>query len=417
MLARLPRRSIAALLAAVVVAGACSGSDEPDVAPTTTLPPPTTVPTRPDDGVLSIGAFLPTTGPGASLGGPMIEAVQSAVRLINEAGGVFGQDVELHVEDESDETSIESLLAEGVDAIVGPASSLVALSELGATVHPSTGVVTCSPSATALSLDDFPDNNFFFRTVPSDSLQMAAIGRRVTATGRSSVAVGYLDDLYGRGLARALRADLLGRPTLELVAEVSFGGDQENLTEPAAELLENDPGVVVVLGDADDGSRLLTALDQATRGGVLPRIIVNDAIRTARQTVQNLSPEFREQIEGVSPLARSVGDTGPSGFFTAHAFDCVNLIALAAVEAGSDAPTKFRAHIPAVSVGGQSCTSFQDCAALIAQDLRIDYNGPSGTVELSNSTGDPTRARFELFRFNADGVDEPVPGTSTFEAP
>lgn len=413
----LRRRWVAALLAATLVVAACSGDDEPDTAPTTTLPPPTTVPTRPDDGILKIGAFLPTTGPGASLGGPMVEAVQSAVRLINESGGALGQDVELIVADESDETGIETLLAQGVDAIVGPASSLVALSELGATVHPSTGVVTCSPSATALALDTFPDNNFFFRTVPSDSLQMSAIGRRITATGRSSVAIGHLDDPYGRGLAGALRRDITSRPVLEIVADVGFSGDQEDLSAPAVALLANDPGVVVVLGDADDASRLLTALDQATRDSTPPAIIVNDAIRSARQTVQALSPEFREQIVGVSPLARSVTDTGPSGFFTAHAFDCVNLIALAVVEAGSDAPTKFRANIPAVSAGGRSCTSFQDCAELIADGLRIDYSGASGVVELSNSTGDPTRARFELFRFNADGVDEPMPGASTFEAP
>lgn len=411
------RRWTAVGIAAVLVAGACSGDDEPDTAPTTTVPPATTVPTRPDDGILKLGAFLPTTGPGATLGGPMVEAVQSAVRLINEAGGVLGSDVELVVVDESDETGIETLLDEGVDAIIGPASSLVALSELGATVHPSTGVVSCSPSATAIALDTFPDNGYFFRTVPSDSLQMTAIGRRITATGRTSVAIGYLDDPYGRGLAGALRRDLAARPALELVADVGFSGDQENLSGPAAELLADDPGVVVVLGDADDASRLLTALDQATRDGTPPAIIVNDAIRSARQTVQTLSPEFRDQIVGVSPLARSVADTGPSGFFTAHAFDCVNLIALAAVEAGSDAPSKFRAHIPAVSVGGRSCSSFQDCAELIADGLRIDYNGASGSVELDNSRGDLVRGRFELFRFNADGVDEPVPGTPVFDAP
>ena len=400
-----------------MVVAACSGDDEPDAASTTTVPPPTTVPSRPDDGILKLGAFLPTTGPGAALGSPMVEAVQTAVRLINESGGVLGQDVELIVADESDETGVESLLDDGVDAIIGPASSLVALSELGSIVHPVTGVVSCSPSATALALDTFPDNNFFFRTVPSDSLQMTAIGRRITATGRTSVAIGYLDDPYGRGLASALRSDLSARSALEVVADVGFSGDQENLSEPAAELLAGDPGVVVVLGDADDGSRLLTALDEATRDGTPPAIIVNDAIRSARQTVQALSPGFREQIVGVSPLSRSVIDTGPSGFFTAHAFDCVNLIALAAVEAGSDAPTKFRAHIPAVSVGGRSCSSFQDCAELMADGLRVDYNGASGAVELSNSTGDLNRARFEVFRFNADGVDEPMPGTSTFEAP
>ena len=68
-----------------MVVAACSGDDEPDAASTTTVPPPTTVPSRPDDGILKLGAFLPTTGPGAALGSPMVEAVQTAVRLIGRA--------------------------------------------------------------------------------------------------------------------------------------------------------------------------------------------------------------------------------------------------------------------------------------------------------------------------------------------
>ena len=38
----------------------------------------------------------------------------------------------------------------------------------------------------------------------------------------------------------------------------------------ATDLLASDPGVVVVLGDADDGTRLLVALDATTRGTALP---------------------------------------------------------------------------------------------------------------------------------------------------
>ena len=113
----------------------------------------------------------------------MITAVEQAVEQINTAGGVLGSSVELTIVDESAGTGIDELLAEGVDAIVGPASSTVALSQLADAVNPVTGVVTCSPSATALALDDYPDNKLFFRTVPSDSFEMVAIERRVEGTG------------------------------------------------------------------------------------------------------------------------------------------------------------------------------------------------------------------------------------------
>ena len=51
------------------------------------------------------------------------------------------------------------------------------------------------------------------------------------------------------------------------------------------------------------------------------------------------------------------------------------------------------------------CTSFDACVSLLNQDLQIDYNGASGSVELSNSAGDPLRAWFESFGFDADGIE------------
>jgi hypothetical protein len=49
--------------------------------------------------------------------------------------------------------------------------------------------------------------------------------------------------------------------------------------------------------------------------------------------------------------------------------------------------------------------SFEDCVEQLDQGLQIDYNGASGPVELSSTTGDVTRANFEVFRFEADGAD------------
>jgi branched-chain amino acid transport system substrate-binding protein len=385
---------------------ACTGGSD-DTAPTTTLvATTTTTPERPNDGVLALGVYLPRTGPGAPLGEPMIAAVEQAISLVNDAGGVLGRDVVYEVLDEGADTGPEELLAAGVDAIIGPASSIVALSQLAATVNPVTGVVSCSPSATALALDRYPDNGFFFRTVPSDSLQMAAIARSAERTGADTIAVGYLDDPYGRGLARALVDEIESRGRLQVLAEVGFGGDEEDLSGKAMTLLADAPRAVVVLGDADDGSRMLAALDTESGPATPAQVIVNDAIRTARQTIQNLSSSMRLRLTGVAPLATSVTVDGPTGFFAAHAADCVNLIALAAEQAGSDAPNRIRANMASVSTGGRVCTDFARCAERLQEGLQIDYNGASGGVDLSSTTGDPVRAWFESFGFDSEGVDD-----------
>ena len=126
-------RSTAGGLVALLlfVAVACSGSDEtdgtdpptPDITPTTEAP-------RPDDGVLKIGVLAPRSGPGAAIGQSIGEAATRAIGMINIAGGIGGQRVELVPEDEGTteltaREAIDALLAEGVDAVVGPTSSLV----------------------------------------------------------------------------------------------------------------------------------------------------------------------------------------------------------------------------------------------------------------------------------------------------
>lgn len=406
--------SATSLLATVA---ACDGDDEQTTETTAVAVTTTTVPPRPDDGVLRIGAFLPRTGPGAALGEPMIVAVQQAVEQINAAGGVLGNYIVLEVVDENADAGLRSLVANGVDAIVGPASSIVALSQLEAAVQ--SAIVTCSPSATAIALDDYPDdNNYFFRTVPSDSLQMKAIVRRAEQTGVDSVAVGYLDDPYGRALADAFVAEAQGRNSVDVRTRVGFDPDvtTQALGEVARELIDSGAGVIVVLGDADDGSRLLSALDLVA-GTTPPQVIVNDAIRGARQTIQTLSELFRSNLTGVAPYPSSFAIDPPDGFFSAHAVDCVNLIALAAVQAQSDAPARIQANMAAVSVGGRVCGSFQDCSTKLNEGLRIDYNGLSGNVELSTTTGDVTRGWFAAFGFNAEGIDQPIEGVTQFEVP
>jgi branched-chain amino acid transport system substrate-binding protein len=395
--------AVSALLA--LAAAGCSGGDGEATTTTSTIAPTTTtIAPRTNDRQLKIGVFLPQTGPGAALGSPMIAAIEDAIGEINAAGGVLGSDVTSEAIDESAGTGLDGLLDLGVDAIVGPASSTVALAHLAEAVHPVTGVVTCSPTATALSLDNFPDNKLFFRTIPSDSLQMAAMVRRVEATGLGTVAVGYLDDPYGRALKNAFADRVEARGRVTMLEPVGFSADDDDLSDVVAELLQGEPGVIVVLGDADDGTRLLAAIDE-TAGSSPTEVVVNEAIRGGRQAIQALSPAFRVRVSGVAPMATTVRDDGPDGFYAANAKDCVNLIALAAIEANSDAPAEIQKYMAAASADGRMCTSFADCANTLAGGFGIDYTGYSGDVELSTTTGELAGARFEVFEFDAQGND------------
>ena len=384
-------------------------------------PTSTTAPSEPqDDGQLVVGVLLPRTGSGTgpALAAPMFEALRLARDRINAAGGVNGADVVLVEADEGENAATANvgfavLFAEGVDAIVGPASSTVALAELDVPV--SRGVVTCSPTATSLALDGYPDNQLFFRTVPSDSLQMVALSIVAERTGEDTIAIAFVDDAYGRGLARALENALVER-NITMVGRVAFRGD-DDLGSELTELLQEDPDIVAVLADAEDGARFLQALDERVNRASSPWIVVNDAFRSITpSSVEDLG--VRNRIRGVAPYAVPVSETPELHEpYAAAAFDCLNLIALAAVQAGSDDPARIAQHIAAVSTGGLGCRSFATCKENLESELQIDYNGPSGNTELSTTRGDPVRAWFEQFEFDADGRAEttPAPQDGTFE--
>jgi len=400
----------AVALALTAALAACSPGDE--IVVDETIADTTTTTMRAQatgDGQLVIGALLPLTD--TLLGEPMAAAVQTAVDRINAAGGVLGQRVRLVVTDEGSSTatataSIQTLLDSDVDAIIGPASSLVALSTLDELV--AAGKVVCSPTASALALDDFPDSDLFFRTVPSDSLQARAIGAAADQTGAQRVTIVYVDDSYGRPFANAVEASLANE-AIAVVGRIAFAADDDDLSDEAALLADSDTQVLILLANGEDGTRFLEALDDDDTSR-LSKIVVNDALRNpaAPQRIQGLDDELREKIIGLAPQADS-GDVDapfdPPGLFAANAFDCANLIALAAVRADSDASRDIARQIAQVSVSGSACETFAECAETFQSELQIDYNGPTGVTDLLIRTGDPSRATFDRFTFDESGRD------------
>ena len=413
-------RTVRRLLGAVLIGVLRVACGDPAASPTevSITTPSTTVPSsRVDDGVLRIGVFLPGTGSGARLGQPMIDAIDAAVASINEAGGVLGRPVEQTYVDEATAVGFDPMIQSGVDAIIGPASSRVALTSLSEAL--TSGVMVCSPSATATALDEYPDQGLFFRTVGSDTLQMSAPARTAARTGSGSVAVVHLDDPYGRGLLEAFRIAVDNRSTLSIADEVPFAADDQDLTDEADTAVATGAGIIVLLGDADDGSRMLEALDRAIRAGdgtdTARFVIVNDSLRDASDVIAEHSDATRTRLVGVAPRAIVPSVEEPPGFFATNGHDCAVMIALAAAQAGSDQPSAIAAQMASVSSGGRICGGFAECISLMVEGLQIDYSGLSGGVDLS-ATGDLSRAWFREFRFDDDGR-EYVVNPSGFETP
>jgi branched-chain amino acid transport system substrate-binding protein len=358
---------------------------------------------------------LPRGGTAPDIGGSMRAAVELAVQEINATGGVRGRPVTVISRDEGDDPTstllvVQDLLQLGVDAIVGPTSSLNVLGTLGTTVD--AGVLTCSPTASAMSLDDFPDQGLFVRTVPSDSLQAEALAGLVDDSGSSAAVVVYLDDAYGRPLATSVQEALTQRGT-EVTGFFGFSTTTASIENTVSRVTALRPEMIVVIADSVSGPTVITAIDGAA-SPKRPSYVVNDAVRRPDSSITPFDRALSRRVMGVSPLAftrstefsdalRTI-DPDTTGVYAENAYDCVNLIALGAQASGSSRSSSIGAALPAISNGGSSCASFSECSSVLANDRNPDYDGPGGVLTIGDD-GDVETATFERFGFDETGRD------------
>jgi len=398
----------------VLLLASCSGDEGDATAPTTTAVPPTTEP-RVDDGQFIIGLVTPTLGAGAEIGQSVRAAVLLAVDDVNESGGIAGQRIRVVRRDEGDDPAtaqraVQDLVDAGADAIIGPTSSVNLLGSLGTAVDG--GVLTCSPTATALALDDFPDEGLLVRTSPSDALQARALAQLVDESGSDRAVVVYLDDPYGRPFADDVRAALVAQGIV-VTSTVGFTTSTDRIGAAADSVAAIAPTMIVVIADGEAGSLVIDAVE-ARIGVPRPSYVVNDAMRLPGASGNAFSGSLAGRVQGVSPIAYSDAtfftdglaevDDSTSGVFAANAFDCVNLIALAGVATGSTQPSAIGAAIPAVSTGGTTCATFARCVEQIREGRNINYDSPGAALDIGPD-GDPTKALFQRFTFDLFGSD------------
>ncbi|MFW5973852.1 MAG: ABC transporter substrate-binding protein, partial [Natrialbaceae archaeon] len=153
---------------------------------------------------VSLGILLPETGDLASTGQPMIRAAELPAQQINDS------DIDLEVNARFEDTNTspdqgvsgaESLVNAGVPAVCGTASSGVNV-PVSEEVLIDNEVVGCSPSSTALSVTNLDDDDYIFRTAPSDQLQgrvMAQVAsERLEAETAATL---YVNNDYGQQLS------------------------------------------------------------------------------------------------------------------------------------------------------------------------------------------------------------------------
>jgi len=362
------------------------------------------------DGVLTIGTILPQTGTLAFLGPPEFAGVDLAIKHINEAGGVLDNDVVVKHKDSGDTStdianqSADALISEGADVIIGAASSAVSFNFMAKLNDAE--IVQISPANTSPAFTTDPKAEYYYRTAPSDVIQGRVLADEIIADGHSSIAILALQDSYGTGLADEVAKNIEGAggevvlkeiydpQAAEFTAEVSkvaaSGADAlvlvtfEEFTTLAPQLAEGDQG-------PDELGWYLVDGNLSNYGDDLPEGLL-EGVKGSKPAVET-GQEFEAQLLEVDPNLTDF-TYGP------ESYDATIVAALAAVAAGSDHPNAIKAELVNVTKGGEKCTDFAACKALLDDGKDIDYDGVSGPLEWTDE-GDISVGSIGIYEYDA----------------
>lgn len=402
---------IAVFAASALVLSGCAGTSQTETFPN-----------------LKIGTVLPQTGNLASLGPPEEAGVMLAVADIN--GANAGITLEVIYGDSGDtdnkayEIEVPRLLGEDVRALIGPASSGVAMQFIDQ-VTKEAGVILFSPANTSPDFTDYDEDGLYFRTAPSDVLQGEVLGNLLAADGHETVAMIVINDAYGTGLRdfTTLAFEAAGG---EVVATPSYNVGDTTFTSQINEMLAADPDAIVVLA-FDETFTIIPALVDA--GFPAEDLYLTDGNLTLDFAAQ-FDAGLLEGAKGTQPgppadtidetykeraneiWMASGGSELTSYAYSTESYDAVVLMALAALAAESSLSTEIAGKLSEVSGftgGGTKCTTFAECAEIINGGGVADYDGLSGGIAL-NEAGDPTETAVGVYQFDAANMPQTYTG-------
>jgi ABC-type branched-subunit amino acid transport system substrate-binding protein len=223
------------------------------------------------DGVLTVGTILPETGDLAFLGPPEFAGAELAASDINAAGGVLGADMVLSQGDSGDTNTdianqtVDRLLNEGADAIVGAASSGVSFTVIDKITG--ANVIHFSPANTSPDFTAYDDNGLYFRTAPSDVLQGQVLSDLVLAEGNETVGLMAREDPYGEGLLN-FTVEPLNAAGADVTNEIVYDPSAENFDAEVGEIIASNPDAFILIGFEESAQILAAVFEQGYEGSI-----------------------------------------------------------------------------------------------------------------------------------------------------
>ena len=364
------------------------------------------------DTFMAAGLF-PLTGSMAYLGPANIATMKLAQKDINAAGGVLGKDIEITSADTSDAdhadqntSSAQSVLAKNPSVVVGPPSSSVVKNTYKQVTSAKVPMISSGATSTAFSgLSDY-----FFRTIPPDTVQGAVLGQIIAQDGVKNLAIAVFNDEYGTSLR-----DVVVKTVEDAGVNVVYG--EKDTFDPTE---TNFSSMVTAIKATNPDATLVIAFDQtvplvkelAAQGLAPPKLYMTDGntVDHSADFDAGLLKGSKGTIPGVNPSddfvkrLKSTGvDLKNTTTYGAETYDGIILAALAAQKGGSADGKTIQANMAAVSgsTKGEKCDSYKACVALLKDGKEIQYQGQT-SIGAFNDAHDPSSASIGVYKYDAD---------------
>ena len=368
---------------------------------------------------LKIGVLSDFSGPLAEFGPLTRNAVELAVKHINEAGGVNGRDVVFVTGDtrvdptQAVEEARRLIDVEGVHAIAGPLASSVTLAVIESVAR-GAGIPVISPSATSPALSTANDDGYLFRSTISDAAQGVVLAQLAADEGLTNVGVLFRDDAYGQGLAEVFSGAFGGTVTAAAYnpdGQASYLSELQRVAGGGAEVL-------IAIAFPEEAEVFLR---EAIENDIFTRFLFVDGTKS-QDLVDAIGGGFLDGSKGTAPgsgpaspateawNASYIDEYGalPTLPFVRETYDAVIAIALAAAAAGSTDGEAIRDQLTRIgNPGGVTVIpgpeGIRTALDALGEGDEINYDGAATTLDW-DEVGDVPSGFIEIWQYEDGGI-------------
>ncbi len=361
----------------------------------------------------SIGLSLCLTGSLSNYGQHFQEVAEMLQEQINEQGGFAdgGKLVYVLRDDGTNPTQANQINTDLVNnakvaAIMGHCSSGATIP--GSSVTVPAKVVLVSPSATSPRVTELRDDDYVFRTAPSDALQGVLLAKLAYDKGYRKISIIARNDAYGGGLATEMK-NAFERAGGQVAKVALYEESATDYTAQITEASQDKPDAISIIAFQE----VQALLTQMVKAGVTNFDLFADG--TKDQTnfdalAKVIVPELLKDKTGSAPA--SAQTDGSARFekmykeyrtkkkqteeqifvYTGNTYDAIFLLALAMQKAALDKKKisgelirenlRAVANPPGETIG---VGEWKKAVELLKQGKDINYEGASGAVDFDKN--------------------------------